>query len=229
MINISIPQAEQLEREASLILTEAKQYNIVSQEQFAAVGEELKRIKGVRKQVDELFDPIIKKAHEAHKEALKSKKQLTDPLDQAEKSFKKSMLAYQQEQERLARLEQERLRLEAEEKARKEREKLEAKALKEIEKGNEEKAEFLMEQAEELVPFIPVVAPQVEKVSGISTKKTWKARVTNPEQVPAYFNGMEIRTINQSQLDKMAKMSNGTIKVPGVEFYQESSLAVSAR
>ncbi|KJS85012.1 MAG: hypothetical protein JM58_09615 [Peptococcaceae bacterium BICA1-8] len=226
MININ---AEHLEQEASLILAEAQQYNIVNQEQFNAVGEELRRIKGVRKQVDDLFDTIIKKAHEAHKEAIGSKKKLTDPLDLAEKSFKKSMLAYQQEQERIARVEQERLRIAAEEKARKEREKLEAKAMREIEKGNEEKAETLMEQAEELVPFITVVAPQFEKVSGISTKKTWKARVTNPEQVPAYINGMEIRTINQSQLDKMAKMSSGTIKVPGVEFYQESTLAVSAR
>jgi len=219
-------KAELLATEATEILVQAKTYTIKTAEQFQAVGEELKRIKGVRKQVDDLFDTIIKKAHEAHKAAVASKKQLTDPLDMAEGAFKKAMLVYNAEQQRLAAVEQEKLRAIAEEQARKEREKLEAQALKAMESGKEEKAEELLSCAETVQAFVPIVTPQVSTVSGVSTRKTWKAKVVNPSLVPAYSGDIELRKIDQGQLDRIAKMTSGSAKIPGVEFYEESSLAV---
>lgn len=226
MENIKInPEVQKLEVEATGLLAQAKQYIIKTAEQFQAVGEELKRIKTVKKQVDELFDPIIKKAHEAHKAAVASKKQLTDPLDMAEAALKKSILTYNQEQQRLAEIEQAKLRAEAEEKARKEREKLEAQALKALEKGKAEAAEELLQQAEETIAFVPIVQAATEKVSGISTKTTWKARVIDPKLVPAYHGDFELRKIDQGQLDRIAKMTGGSTTIPGVKFEQEQSIA----
>lgn len=222
------PEVTQLENETTSLLTQAKQFQVTNPEQFQAAGNELMRIKGVRKQVDELMDPIVKKAHEAHKEAVAAKKKLTDPLDQAEKSIKQALLVYNQEQQRKAREEEERLRKIAEEQAVREREKLLKQAEKAIDKGNDAKAEELIEQADKVVPLTPIVTPQVQKVEGIATRKVWKAVVENPQLVPAYFNGIEIRTINQSALNKFAQMSSGSIQIPGVKFVMEETIAARA-
>lgn len=230
MVNINLPEeAKTLQTEASGLLEQAKVFKITTGEQYKSAGTELTRIKGVRKQVDELFDPIVKKAHEAHKAALASKKKLTSPLDLAERAIKQSMVNYTREEERKARALEARLRAEAEEKARKEQERLLARAEKALDKGQNEKAEVLIEQAEEVTPVAaPIVAPPIEKVSGIATKKTWRARVIDPGKVPAYYNGMELRTINQSMLNNIARMTNGQAEVPGVEFYEDVSIAARA-
>ena len=221
-------EVKALQSEASGILEQAKVYKISTSAQYQSAGTELTRIKGVRQQVDELFDPIVRKAHEAHKAALASKKKLTDPLDMAERAIKQSMIAYNREEERKAREIEARLRAEAEEKARKEQEKLLAKAEKALDKGQEEKAEALLEQAEEVIPVVPIIAPPVERVAGVATRKTWKARVTDAQKIPAYFNGMEIRTIKQSALDNIARMTSGQAEIPGVEFYEDVNISARA-
>lgn len=223
------PEVQQLEVQANGILTQAKTYTIKTAQDFENVGGELIRIKTVRKQIDGIFDPVIKKAHEAHKEAVASKKKLTDPLDSAERSFKLAMSSYQQEQERIAREEQARLRRIAEEQARKERERLEAQALKAMEKGQEEKAEALLEKSEQVIAFTPIVETQPVKVSGISSRKVWKARIVDPTKVPAYIGGVEIRDINIGKIEKYITMTGGTQPIPGVEMYEDTIMSARAR
>ena len=46
--------------------------------------------------------------------------------------------------------------------------------------------------------------------------------------VPAYVNGMELRKINQTALDALARMSKGEASIPGVEFYQDTTISVKA-
>lgn len=229
-VNLAIetPEVKQLETETALLLTQAKEFRVTTPEQYQAAGNELMRIKGVRKKVDELFDPIVKRAHEAHKAALAAKKQLTDPLDQAEKAIKQALLVYNQEQQRKAKEEEERLRKLAEEQAAIEREKLLKQAVKAEQNGNVDKADELLEQAENVIPLTPIVTPQIQKIEGIATRKIWKAVVENPQLVPAYFNGVELRTINQSALNKLAQMTSGNVQVPGVRFVQEETLAARA-
>ena len=65
---------------------------------------------------------------------------------------------------------------------------------------------------------------EAPKATGISTRKAWKARVVDPSKVPAYVNGMEIRTINMSALNNIARMTKGSAAIPGVEFFEETSI-----
>jgi hypothetical protein len=222
------PEVQQIENETTSLLIQAKQYQVTTAEQYQTVGNELMRIKGMRKRLDEMFDPGIKAAHEAHKVAVANKKKYTDQLDQAESTIKRALLVYNQEQQRIAREKEAELRRLAEEQAAREREKLLKQAVKAEEKGNDGKAEELFEQAENVIPLTPIVTPQVQKVEGIATRKTWKAVVDNPQLVPAYFNGIELRSINQSALNKLASMSSGNVQVPGVRFVQEESFAAKA-
>lgn len=223
-----VPEVQQFQQETNGILIEAQQFKITTADQFHAAGDKLMRIKGVMKKIDELFDPIVKKAFEAHKATVAAKKQLTEPLTKAETMIKQEMTAYNAEQRRIATEAEAKARELAEAQARKEREKLLSQAVKAEEKGQEEKAEALLEQAENIIPLTPIIVPQVEKVKGISTKTVWKAIVVKTEEVPAYFNGMELRTINQSQLNKIAQMTAGNVQISGVRFEQEEIVSSRA-
>ena len=55
---------------------------------------------------------------------------------------------------------------------------------------------------------------------------TWKARVTDPKLVPAYFDGYELREINMTALNALARQYEGGLDIPGVEFYQENQMSV---
>lgn len=222
-------EVQKLEVEANGIMTQAKTYSIKTTQDYEAVGGELMRIKGFRKQIDSIFDPVVSAAHAAHKEAVASKKKLTDPLDMAERSFKLAMSAYQQEQDRIARVEQERLRKIAEENARKERERLEAQAIKAIEKGQDEKAEALLEKSEQVVAFTPIVQAETVKVAGISSRKVWKANIIDPAKVPAYISGVEIREISLGRVERYINMTGGTQQIPGIEMYEETIMSARAR
>ena len=162
-----------LQVEVSQPLAEARVFKIVTAEHYTQAGDRLKGIMALKKRVAETFDPIISKAHAAHKEAVAQKKSHDQPLADAEAVYKRAMLTYQDEQERVRRQEQARL----EEAARKEREKLEAQARKAEERGKTEKAAEL--QARAATVATPVIAVVTPTVSGISTRETYKAVVHN--------------------------------------------------
>jgi hypothetical protein len=61
----------------------AKQLSVTDQTTFQQGGRYLLAIKELQTQADETFDPIIRKAHEAHKEAIGQKKRICDPLVEA--------------------------------------------------------------------------------------------------------------------------------------------------
>src|SRR5690606_14674102 len=80
---------------------------------YTAAAELLKGIKALRGKIAETFDPHIKRAHEAHKALVKDKATAEAPLTEAEGVLKKTLVAYQQEQEAIQRAEARRLEEEA--------------------------------------------------------------------------------------------------------------------
>jgi flagellar biosynthesis/type III secretory pathway protein FliH len=113
--------------------------------------------------VTEYFEPMKKKAAEAHKEICAKEKAELAPIANAEAYLRAGMNTYLQEQERIRQEAEQKARREAEEVARKEREKLEAQAAKAAEKGKEEKAAELLEKAADVyVKPVAVVAPVVQ-------------------------------------------------------------------
>lgn len=200
--------------EVSQPLAEAKQFRVSTAEHYALAGEKLKGIKALLKKVSDSFDPIIQKAHAAHKEAVARKKEHETPLLEAERLYKRGMIDYQQEQERRAREEQARL----EEAARKEREKLEAQAAKAEAKGKVERAEELKTRAEMVAA--PVVVSETPKVSGISTRESWRAVVFDKMAlIKAVAEGKVPDTIlmyDQAALNALARSLKTGLNYPGV-------------
>jgi len=219
---------QQVEKESTAVVTQAVQYAVIkTPEQFNMAGEFLKTIKSMQKKVSDTFDPIVQRAHATWKEVLSQKAKFFDPLDDAEKKIKSSMIRFSDEQEKI-RLEAERkAQAEARAKEEAERKKLEEKAQKAEEKGNLEKAEELRNKKEEVFIPTPSIQSIVPKVSGIKTQKVWKARIVDFTKIPAEHLIVtdKQREAHQSYLNGVAKSMKGTIKISGVEFFEESAIA----
>ena len=67
--------------------------------------------------------------------------------------------------------------------------------------------------------MVPVVAA-APALEGVAVRTYWKARVVDAALVPREFC-----IPDESLLDKIARESKGTKRIPGVEFYADERLA----
>ncbi len=137
-------------------------------------------------------------------------------LKRAETLIKAALVKYTEEQE-AKRLKEER---EAQAKADKQKEKLEKKADKQEANGQEEKAEETRIEAQS-VP-VPIVPRKVEKVKGVSFKEIWKFKIVDIKKVPRQY-----LIVDEKTLGNIARSTKGKVKIAGVEFYSEKSVAGS--
>lgn len=144
------------------------------------------------------------------------------PLDEAERIVKATMLTYTRK------VEEERRKAEAEARRRKqeEAERLLREAAEAEQAGDAVGAETVLTMAQMVEEMAaPVASAPAPVAAGISTRKVWKARVTDPAKVPVEVAGMIIRPIDEGLLNKLAVSSKGTMAIPGVEMYQEESIS----
>lgn len=176
---------------ASPLITAARACVVSSQVDYSKAADQLKAIKAAQQLLkakkDKLMNPL--KAAVAEAKALFAAPETE--LDEAEGLYKRAMIAYADEQDRLRREEQARLDREA----AAERERKEAasrKALQDAEAaraaGNEKKAERLETKAETLADTAAtIVAPQAQraapKAKGVSQAEYWSGVVVDFEQL----------------------------------------------
>ena len=222
-IKMNTTMEQELARTGALMVRAANGLTITCNEDYDKGNALLKDIKARIKQVKEYWKAPKAAALNAHKTLVARENDMLKPLESAEGVIKRAMLDYTTAIEKARR--------EAEEAARREREaeakRLEALAAQAEEQGDEDTAEILRDMSEE-VPMPTVNAEPVPVSKGASVRTTWKARVTDPKLVPAYFDGYELRTINMTALNSIARWRNGEAEIPGVEFYRESTLSVRA-
>lgn len=161
---------KELEKKALSIPELAKTIIVKDGETLTRANNALVYIKNLRSQINETFDPIIKKAHEAHKIAVTYKKKTEQPLILAEQYIKPQISSY------MAKLERE--RQEAERKQR------------ELERAEKE---FGLEPSSQLKP-IPTAQP---KLKGVSIAKIWKYRIVDKKIIPAEYWMLDLVRIGQ--------------------------------
>lgn len=140
---LKIVETNEVEGRALSIVDQAKAVKVTDAETYTAAGALWNQLGDMIKEVKETFDPICKKAYEAHQEATKKRASFLDPLTAAQKSVKGLMAAWDAEQERIRKAEE--ARLEAERKAEEER--LRKIELDKIEADRKAKEERLLEAA----------------------------------------------------------------------------------
>ena len=147
-----------------------------------------------------------------------------DKYLKAEKLLKGAILKYQLEQEQIRRIEQEKVRKRIQAEEEKRRKELIEQAERAAAKGNFAKADLKTQEAEEVHKPVPIL-PETPKVDGIIEVKTWKARPANgaaeydKKLIPEGF-----LLVNEKLLNEAARSTKGLVPIPGVEFYQETSI-----
>ena len=158
---------EQLKKDALGFPDRAKRIIVHDGETLSFANEFLRSIKLLMKEIAETFNPIIKKAHEAHKEAVAKKKEHESPLAEAERIIKLHIGSYLEDQARIRREAEEKAQTEEEDRQKEEDRILaEAKVLKDS--GKEKEAESL--EAEIPLPARVEVPPEPE-AKGLSMKQ----------------------------------------------------------
>lgn len=212
---------EDVATKALAIPDQARAIVVVDNESMARANTLLMDIRAIRKEIDATFDPIIKKAHEAHKAANQAKKNAEAPLIEAENYLKPAIRKYMDEQERLRREEEARLREEAR-KAEEER-RLQEALLAEQE-GNHEEAEAIIQEEPVFIPP-PIVENNLPKVDMRLFRKTWKVRVVSLKalvQAAAKTDTLlPYLMANETALNQLARATKGAVAIDGVEFYEE--------
>lgn len=216
-------ELQKIEQESQALIVTANKFNIVSNEVYVEAMEFAKNIKGLIKEVEASFDPIVKKSYAAWKEAIAQKDKHLEPLNGALKLIDGKGRTFRYEQEQI-RLEEER---KARELAQKEADRLARRAEKAAESGKVEKAAELQEKAAELAAITPIIQTKVSKVEGIVVRKVWKAEVTDfGAYVKAVANGqLPLISVqaNETYLKQQAISTKGTMIIPGVRIYSEDS------
>lgn len=209
-------------------------------------AEELGKIAGAGKQLTALRMQYTKPLDEAKAEIMDLFRPAADMLGEAEGLLRKAVNGYQTKRaqeaaearakaEKLARAEREKTEREAREAAAKVAELAKAGAAHEVVQQAAQKAEAAAEAAEVAAiapPPMPVVA-EPAKVSGISSRETWKFEVTDlAALVKAAAERPEL--LGYLQADEKAIGSTvrgmkGRTNIPGVRAYSEQTTAVRSR
>ena len=169
----------------------------------------------VQKQIDATFDPIIRKAHEAHREALAQKQKFSTPLKLDRQALDRKMLGWSSEQEKLRRVEEDRLR----QIAKKEQDDQAIREAEELQRQGETKlADVVLNTAANSPAPVIAVPTSVPKVEGFAKRVNWRWRIKNAALIPREYmmpNEIAISGVVRSLKDKTS--------IPGVEVYAEDS------
>lgn len=217
-----------VEQAALALPDEARAITIRTDEEFSRAGEWLRtRCKAVLAEVNRAFDPIIRKAHDAHREALAQKQRIAAPIEQAERIVKGALAAYSREQER----QRQEVQRAAEAAARKlaEEEALRtAQALQDA--GRADEADAVLEQP---LPVMPVVVQKPAPVAaGVSMRVAYRAEVTSllalVQHVAAHPENLNLVQANGVALNQLARSMRSDLAIPGVRVVAEDVVAARA-
>lgn len=195
-----------LSNQVMCIPDQAKKILVQNTEQYQRATDYLKTIKEMKKKVEETFNPICKKAQEAHKEAVKRRDQHLNPLVDSKRIVEQKMNFYiaeerkkeQEEQRRLEEIERQK-RIAEQKRLAEEQQKREEEALKQAAEleasGDKEAANQVLEEVQEetLIDEMPESAPvqaesSIPKMKGVHTRKTWEFEIKDPSKInPQYM------------------------------------------
>lgn len=222
------PETLQLIAVASTMLAERRGITIASHDEYATAADQLGKIKGASKSIDEQRKLLTKPLDDKKKQVMDSVRPFVDALTSAETLFKNGMIAFDQEQTRKRELED----AEAERQRKLAAEKLELKAEKAETAGKTEQADVLRMQAASTVVAAPV-SFEAPKAKGVSTKKTYSVEVVSlMDLVKAVAAGtvpIQALQADQTFLNKMAVAFKDDFDYPGCKLSVGATMAVRAK
>lgn len=220
MNNLAEKLPEEIEVQSMTLYEQALTIKVCDQPTFAAAGEFGKSLKELEKKIVDFFAPLKKAAHEAHKAITKKEADELSPVREAMDTVRKTMNGFLQDQERIRREEERKALFAAEEAARKEQERLLAQAAKAEEKGKAEKAEELLERAENVYVAPVTVAPKVEtaKFEGGNVGQVKELQVSVTD-LKAFLSELVKRNMAPAMIDVKAGALKSWVKANGFQAF----------
>lgn len=214
----------EIKQEVGLVEVRANEMIISTDTEYEQAAEFGQQIKTKAKVVTDFFKPMKDSAYQAHKAVCDREKTMLKPLQDAEKTLKKSMTAYLQEKERKRKELEAKLQKEAE--AERERMLNEAAALEAAGKTEEAEAALMDAQVTESVATKAIVTMDVPKARGVSSSKDWEIESVDKEKVPMNFAGVEIRPVDEKAIMRLIRASKGSIQIPGIKYAETMKMSI---
>ena len=224
---IVVPQRTDLSSEGSSALDQAKAIIIQTEQNRMLASDFLGSIKRLRKKIDEAYDGIVASIYKSHRLAVATKKQYSDPVDEAERIVKRKLADYQEQREMEARREQ----MAAEAAARKAAEDAQLAQAATLEAaGHKDAAEAVLN-----APPAPAAVVHIDrglsKIDGMSSRKLYSCRVVNLQELAVFAvaNPAILASCllpNEKALDAMARAQKDSFRIPGCEVVVETSIAM---
>lgn len=224
---IVVENTEQsLGQEVSLVERNAMSVIITNDADYEAAVEITRSVKQTQKKVKEYWEPLRASTYKAYTDVMAKKKQMTDPLDKAEKILKGKISTYAAQKERERREQEEAARRAAQ--AEMDRKLAEAAAAEKA--GDTFGAEMAMAEAEIMDDAAAsiIVGTKAPKVDGMSTTKTWVIKNIDASKVPIDIAGVVIRPVDEKAVLALIKATKGAVKIPGVEYEETVSVSIRA-
>jgi hypothetical protein len=213
-----IEYKKEIEKDVEVYVS-ALPVKITSNESYLSFTNELKNIKFKLKVIEDRLKEPKQKAKASWQDWIDLEKELMKPLLEKEIDYKKEIVAWSTEQERIRKAEEDRLR----EIARKEEEERQIQAAIAAEQsGNQEEAQAIIEAPIQAAPVI--VERTVPKVAGISMRENWKFRIVDEKKIPREF-----LKVDEVKIGGYVRSMKSAGNIPGVEIYNESTVGAGRR
>lgn len=194
---------------------------ITTREECETAAGVLAEIKGQARNLEDRRKEITGPLDDAKKRIMDLFRAPAAALAEAERAIKAAIGKFHEDQERI-RIEQERAQRELQQR---EQERLRKLAAKAEERGDTAKAEEFAAKEQQVASFQPTgLAEGTAGIQGMSIRKNWTFRITDEAKIPR-----EYLIPNETMIGKFAQATKGKVQLPGIEIYEETSIASRSR
>ncbi len=241
--SLSIPDAALVTQRAQSALQLVETFVVDSPETYQLAADELKAIKARADKLEEQRTSITKPINAALKAVNDLFRGPADLLARAEQALKRKMLAYSEEQERIAAEERRKAEAAAAEERRRlaeqaeaERKRAEEAAAKAAETNDPLAAARAAEHAATAATLAttaqvltaPVIASVAPKVKGVSTSETWDFEVVDMpsiiKHIAAHPELSNLLTLDTTAVRQYVRSLKANTNIPGLRVFPKKSL-----
>ncbi|MBT9167557.1 MAG: hypothetical protein DDT22_00942 [candidate division WS2 bacterium] len=187
---------------------------IVDNDSYVQAGEIFSAIKELQKKIKKYFKPLKENAHKSWKQICDRENEELEKLTLAIEHLNAEMVKWNIAQEKIRRLEEERLRQEA---LQAEEERKLAEALQAEKEGDKEVAEAIL--GESVFVPLPVVEKSVPKIAGQTMTTNWRWRIKDERLIPR-----EYLKVDDTKINGVVRALKGNTRIAGIEVYPENSM-----
>lgn len=202
---------QDFEQRALALPEQARQLMIENDETFTQATDFLLTIKALRTELDQTFDPVISKAHAAHKEAVTQKKRHEEPLAKSESIIKHRLAAYHVQQEQQCLVDQRKAQ-----EAAQLQEAIDAEA-----RGDQVGADAALNGHGVVAVTLP---PAMPKVEGVAFRESWEFEIADASLLPRNYLLPDMMKIGQ-----VVRAMKHDTKIPGVKVFKRQIVAAGVR